>query len=112
MWMLSFLPDSILLYSIFAVIASGVGLYVLGMFLGYFPSLILYRRPIGILSTLLIVAGVYFYGSYDTEMKWRARVAEVQAKVEEYKKESKQHRGMDRLRHASPTSRESKSFLV
>jgi len=88
MWMLSFLPDSILLYAIFAVIAAGVGLYVLGMFLGYFPSLILYRRPIGILSTLLIVAGVYFYGSYDTEMKWRARVAEVQAKVEEYKKES------------------------
>jgi hypothetical protein len=88
MWFLSFVPDSILLMAIYAVIAAGVGLYALGMFLGFFPSLILYKEPIRILATLLIIAGVYFYGSYDTEMKWRARVSEVQAKVEEYKKES------------------------
>jgi translation elongation factor EF-Tu-like GTPase len=39
------------------------------------------REFIRILGTLVIVAGVFFYGSYDTEMSWRDRVAEAEAKV-------------------------------
>ena len=36
-----------------------------------------------------MVAGVYFYGSYDTEMSWRAKVDDAKAKVAEVEAESK-----------------------
>lgn len=88
MWFLSFIPDSILLLFIFSVIGAGVGLYFLGMFFNFVPTLIPHKEPIRILATLLIIAGVYFYGSYDTEMTWRKRVEEVQAKVAEAEKAS------------------------
>jgi ABC-type antimicrobial peptide transport system permease subunit len=88
MWMLSFIPDTIIHLAVLAVLFTGIGLYVLGMFINLVPSLFKYKEPIRLLATVLIIAGVYFYGSYDTEMAWRAKVAEVQAKVEEAKKES------------------------
>jgi hypothetical protein len=41
-----------------------------------------------VISVVILTAGVYFKGSYETEAEWRAKVAEVQAKVEAAKKES------------------------
>ena len=48
-----------------------------------------YREPVRIAATLLLVAGVYFYGSYDTEMSWRNKVSELEAKVKISEQESK-----------------------
>ena len=84
MWMLHFIPDSFLHLVVLAILGSGVALYVLGLFINLAPPTFrLYKEPIRILSTILIVAGVYFYGSYDTEMQWREKVAEVQKQLAE-----------------------------
>jgi len=81
MWILSFLPDSLLHFVILCILGGGVGLYIAGMFMNFLPGLTPYKEPVRILSTFLCVAGVYFYGSYATEMEWRAKVEAVQAKL-------------------------------
>lgn len=81
MWMLGFLPDAFLFYAVIAVLAVGVGLYVFSFFLNFFPPFKPYRVAFQALGTVLAVAGVYFYGSYATEMEWRERVAETEKKI-------------------------------
>jgi len=83
MWFLNFIPDALLQLAILSVLFSGVGLYILGMFLNFIPALYPYKEPIRILATVLIIAGVYGEGSYSNEMMWREKVAEAKAKVAE-----------------------------
>jgi hypothetical protein len=81
MWLLSFVPDSWLHLAVLAVLASGVGMYVLSLFVNFIPPLKIYKTPIQLIGSLLAIAGVYFYGSYATEMEWREKVKEAEAKV-------------------------------
>ena len=81
MWLLNWLPDSILHFIVMATMFSGVALYVLGMFISFVPPALPYKEPIKFFAIVLLVAGVYGYGSYDNEMSWRAKMAELEAKV-------------------------------
>ena len=81
MWMLSFVPDAWLHLAVLGVLGAGLLIYVLSYFTVFIPPLIPFKEPIRVLGTLLAVAGVYFYGSYDTEESWRSRVAEIEARV-------------------------------
>ena len=81
MWMLSFVPDAWLILAVYGVLAAGAGLYTFSYFTAFVPALIPFKEPIRIIGTVLAVAGVYFYGSYDTEEMWRRRVAEAEAQV-------------------------------
>lgn len=81
MWLLHFLPDVFLHTIIVGILFSGIGLYILGLLINFLPGIKAYKEPIKILSIVLVIIGVYFYGSYDTEMIWRKRVEEVKAKV-------------------------------
>jgi hypothetical protein len=88
MWMLSFIPDIWLHFAVLGLLSLGVFIYILSYFTGFIPTLVLAKEPIRIAGTVLIALGVYFYGSYDTEMTWRKRVEEVQAKVAVAEKQS------------------------
>jgi hypothetical protein len=81
MWMLSFVPDAWLNLAVLGILGLGAAIYILSYFTVLVPPLMPAREFIRILGTLVIVAGVFFYGSYDTEMSWRNRVAEVEARV-------------------------------
>ncbi len=95
MWMLSFIPDSFLLWVVNVILLIGIVGSLLSFFLlhrivRWFPALAPYHLLIQIISIALLVAGVYFRGGYDTEASWReklrvaeekARIAEEQAKV-------------------------------
>jgi hypothetical protein len=81
MWLLSFVPDAWLILAVYGILALGAVLYTFSYFTAFVPALIPFKEPIRILGTVLAVAGVYFYGSYDTEEAWRNRVAEVEARV-------------------------------
>jgi hypothetical protein len=80
-WFLNFIPDSLLQTTILGVLFSGLGLYVFGLFINFFPTAYPYREPIRIVATILIVCGIYGEGSYFNEMSWRAKVAQAQAAV-------------------------------
>jgi hypothetical protein len=88
MWMLTFIPDSILHAFVNIVFYAGVVGTLLG-FIFNFPTLRQYRLIIQVVSILLLVAGVYFKGGYEVEIQWRERVAEMQAKVDAAEEKSK-----------------------
>jgi hypothetical protein len=81
MWMLSFVPDEILYLVVIGIMFTGIALYALSFFTRFIPPLIPYSGIARILGTIILVGGIYFYGSYSTEMEWRAKVAELEAKV-------------------------------
>jgi hypothetical protein len=80
-WMFSLIPDSILNWIYWAIIAIGVSGVVAGWLGRWIPVYGKYAgalKPIGI---VILVLGVWLRGGYDTEMAWRAKVAEAEAKV-------------------------------
>lgn len=89
MWMLTFLPDSILYAFVNIIFYAGVIATILG-FVFNLPFLRQYRFIVQVVGILLLVAGVYFKGGYEVEMKWRDRVAELEAKVKAAEIKSKE----------------------
>jgi len=87
-WMFSLVPDAILSWVYWAIIAVGIT----GMFAGFFGKFIpVYGRYISFIKPIgiaLVVLGVWLRGGYDVEMAWRAKVAEAEAKVAKAEAES------------------------
>jgi hypothetical protein len=88
MWILHFLPDAFLAFIVNAILIIGVvstfiSFVILNRLLMMFPPLANYYRIAQVVSIIILLAGVYFKGGYSTEMLWRERVAEVEAKLEE-----------------------------
>ena len=81
MFLLSFLPDSFLLWVINTILLVGLVGTLSSYFIRFIPPLFPYAGLIKTIGIVLLVAGVYFRGGYGVEMEWRARVAEVEAKV-------------------------------
>lgn len=92
MWLLSFLPDSFLLYVVNGILVVGaissfLAFFVLHKILNKFPTLAPYHLLFQIVSAVLLVAGIYFKGGYSVEMEWREKVAKVEAELAEAKKQ-------------------------
>lgn len=86
MWMLSWLPDSVLLYVINTVLLVGavgsfLSFFLLHRILNKFPALAPYHLLMQIVSAVLLVAGIYLKGGYGVEMSWREKVKEAEEKV-------------------------------
>jgi preprotein translocase subunit SecF len=86
MWILSWLPDSALLYIINTVLLVGavgsfLSFFLLHKILNKIPALAPYHLLIQVVSAVLLVAGIYFKGGYSVEMSWREKVKEAEAKV-------------------------------
>ena len=81
MWILHLLPDSFLIWVVNITCILGLAATVGGFFLGWVPFVNRYKTPLQILGIVLLTVGVYWKGGYSTEMTWRARVIEVEAKV-------------------------------
>ena len=80
-WMFSIIPDAILNWVYWAIIALGLtGVFAgwFGKFIPIYGRQVEYLKPVGI---VLLVLGVWLRGGYDTELAWRAKVAEAEAKV-------------------------------
>jgi hypothetical protein len=95
MWMLSFVPDSLLLWIVNTILVVGaigsfLSFFVLHKILNKFPALAPYHLLIQIISIVLLVAGVYLKGGYGVEMAWRERVADLEAKIKVAEAKSEQ----------------------
>jgi hypothetical protein len=95
MWILSFVPDSFLLYVINTVLLVGaVGsfltFFALNRILRWFPFIAPYYLILQIVSAALLVGGIYFKGGYGVEMSWREKVKEAEAKVAIVEEQSKE----------------------
>ena len=86
MWMLAWVPDSLLLWIVHIVLVAGLigsflSFFLLHRIVRWFPALAPWHLLIQIVSIVLLVGGVYFKGGYDTEASWRAKVKEAEDKV-------------------------------
>jgi len=94
MWMLSWIPDSFLIWVINLVLLAGVigttSSVLFKLVIRYFAWFIPYRLILQLVSVILLIIGVYLRGGYSVEADWRARVAELEAKVAASEKQSKE----------------------
>jgi len=90
MWILHLLPDSLIAVIVNIILIAGAVTTVAGFFVKFVPFVNTYRTPVQIAGVLLLIVGVYFEGGYSTEMAWRERVREIQAKVAEAEKKSQE----------------------
>jgi len=81
MWILHFLPDTLILWICNIVLLAGILLTVTAFFIRRIPIINQYRTPAQVLGIALLVLGVYWRGGYAIEQEWRERVAEVEARV-------------------------------
>jgi uncharacterized membrane protein YeaQ/YmgE (transglycosylase-associated protein family) len=86
MWMLSFVPDSLLIWIvntilIIGAIGSFLSFFVLHKLLNKIPALAPYYLLIQVVSAVLLVAGIYFKGGYDVEAGWRDKIRVAQEKA-------------------------------
>jgi type VI protein secretion system component VasK len=88
MWILNLIPDAMLNWVYWTIIAVGtisIVLGWLGKFIPFYGSYAHILKPTGVVILLL---GVWLRGGYDTEMAWRAKVDEAQAQVAKAEQES------------------------
>lgn len=81
MWILSFVPDAVLIWIINAILIAGLAGTLVSFFIKFIPFVSQYKLPIQVVGIILLVAGVYLRGGYGVEMEWRMRVKEAQEKV-------------------------------
>lgn len=89
LWMFNLLPAAVLNWIYWGIIAAGLtGLFAgwVGRWIPFYGNYVRFLKPIGI---VLLVLGVWLRGGYDTEMAWRAKVEEAQAKVAKAEEASK-----------------------
>jgi hypothetical protein len=83
MWfILHFIPDAWYKLFVHGVCGLGLGLTILATILRW--------RIYQIIGILVLMTGIFFEGGYATEMMWRAKVEEVQKKLDIANKKSQQ----------------------
>ena len=88
MWMLSFIPDSFLIWVINIIVLAGLASVIAGFFLKFIPFVYRWSSVLQIIGIVLLTSGVYFKGGYSTEMEWRDKVNAMNAQIEQMKSES------------------------
>lgn len=89
-WMFNLIPDAMLSWIYWLIIAAGLtGIAAgwLGRWIPFYGNYVKILKPLGV---LLIVLGVWLRGGYDVEMAWRAKAAELEAKVKAAEEQSQQ----------------------
>lgn len=89
MWLLHFLPDSLLIWFCNIVLLLGLALTAAGLVAHRIPVVWRYQLPFRIASIVLLVAGVYFRGGLAVETEWRERVTQMQERIKTAEEQSK-----------------------
>ena len=81
MWILHFLPDSVIVWFCNILLLTGITATIAGFFAHRIPGLWQYQLAFEIAGLALLVLGVYFRGGLAVEQEWRERVAAVEARL-------------------------------
>jgi hypothetical protein len=105
MWILNLIPDAILNWLYWAIIAVGVIGIVASRFAKFIPIYGSYAHIIKPTSIVILLLGVWLRGGYDSEMAWRDKVEQAQEKVAKAEQQSKEanetlvKKGEDKVRY-------------
>ena len=89
-WMLSLIPDSLFVWITYILFGIGGMLYTASKLVVWIPMIGQYKLPAELVGVVLLVVGSYLFGSHGTEMMWRDRVKELEAKVKIAEEKSQQ----------------------
>jgi hypothetical protein len=81
MWILHFLPDSVIVWFCNILLLTGITATIAGFVAHRIPVLWSYQLGFKLAGIALLVLGVYFRGGLAVETEWRERVAAVEAKL-------------------------------
>lgn len=81
MWAFSLIPDSVMTWIINILLLAGVLGVVAGFFIKFIPFVNQYRRPVQIISILVLILGVWLKGGESERRVWQERVKELEARV-------------------------------
>lgn len=83
-WILGLLPE----WFWHVITIGGAVALVVAVVLSRIPFVSQYNLPIKLVGITALLLGVWMEGSFANEAKWQAKVADMEAKLEEAKKES------------------------
>ena len=89
-WMISWLPDSLLMWIFYGCFFAGIALILTSWFVSFIPFINRYRFPTQVVGILAYGLGAFLIGGLGVELGWRERVAEMEAKVKEAEQRSQQ----------------------
>ena len=81
MWILHFLPDSVIVWFCNLLLLTGIVAVAAGFVAHRIPVLWSYQLGFKLAGIALLVLGVYFRGGLAVETEWRERVAAVEARL-------------------------------
>lgn len=89
-WMFSLIPDAVLVFLIHTCLLAGIVLSIVGTFSSKFPFIGEYGRLAKLVGIPLFLISIFLEGGLYTEMKWRHKVEDLQAKIAESEAKSKE----------------------
>jgi len=81
-WVLSLIPESVLLWIYYLILSGGIILLLAGWIVKWLPGIGPYKTPLQILGVLLTAGSLYLLGGYGVEMAWRDKVKQLEEKVQ------------------------------
>ena len=90
MWMLQLIPTSWLEFAALMILIVGAVMFFAGQIFKFVPFVKQYNFPLRVIGFLLLMAGAYFNGGLGVEQEYRARIEEMQKKIEIAEAKSKQ----------------------
>ena len=87
-WMLGLFPDSMVIWLYYLLLGSGVCLYIASKLVVWIPMMGQYKLPAELIGVVVLAGACYLLGGYGTEMAWRERVKELEAKVKAAEEQS------------------------
>lgn len=81
MWILHFLPDSLVLYVVYAGLAIGAVATIASFVLAFLPFTKTFRLVTQLVGLLFLIPSLYFFSGYGVEMEWQAKVKDMENKV-------------------------------
>ena len=81
MFLLHLIPDAWLNWAVHALVMSGVVVTMLGIILANVPGISQYGKIGKWIGIIILIIGFFLEGGYGTEMIWRTRVADAEARV-------------------------------
>ena len=81
MWILQYLPESLIILFCNLVLITGLGLTAASWFAHRIPVVYNYQLPLKIIGVILLAMGVYLRGGVAVEHQWRERVHQLEEKL-------------------------------
>lgn len=89
LWFLQLIPTSWLEFAALMILIVGAVMFFAGHIFKYTPFVKQYNFPLRVVGFILLLAGAYFNGGLGVEMEYRARIEEMQKRVELAEEESR-----------------------